>query len=297
MQGHQNSVRFHREARWVEPFYRGAREIGWPGETNQTRLIFQCFEVGFHSVCFCHLPCTNGQIILLCGILKKFKSWIILSMTEIRGSPPNSIFISHRISPSHRVRSFPKDFHFQRAQAIPIENLVSDLGYCMVGTRVGRNWWEKQRKRPGDSVEKRPRGKKHELTLGGGEFGKFFWCLDFCATHFPWGYRDRSFKLLPRIRFRIRFKEHAKLQLCFRRLSSSCKANSLVWSCEGFFAALVRVNGCVCAGVLVASFQDTACEDGVQVIKLSRRPFFKRDWCARSVTNIYLSNTTLAFSE
>lgn len=57
--------------------------------------------------------------------------------------------------------------------------------------------------------------------------------------------RDRSSKLLPR----IRFKEHSKLQLCFRRLLSSGKASSLVWSCEGFFAALVRVNGCVCRGV------------------------------------------------
>lgn len=53
----------------------------------------------------------------------------------------------------------------------------------------------------------------------------------------------------------------------------------------------------VCAGVLVASFQDTACEDGVQVVRLSRRPLFKKDCCARSVTNIYLSNATLALSE
>ena len=210
----------------------------------------------------CHVQ--TDKWVFLCGNFKKFKSWIILSMTEIRGSPPNlvicekatnlnSISISHRISPSHRVRSFNKDFHFQRGQAIPIENLVSDLGYCMVGTRVGRNWWEKRRKRPGDAVEKRPRGKNHELTLGGGGKnheltlggGNTFSLRSWVMRDWDCYLRDRSSKLLPR----IRFKEHSKLQLCFRRLLSSGKASSLVWSCEGFFAALVRVNGCVCRGV------------------------------------------------
>ena len=48
-----------------------------------------------------------------------------------------------RVKPFHRgrasVKGGPLTLRLTALQAMPIQSLVEDLGYCMVGTRVGRN--------------------------------------------------------------------------------------------------------------------------------------------------------------
>ena len=104
-------------------------------------------------------------------------------------------FHFHRISPSHRVRSFPKIFisNGHRPYLSRTWFLTWDIAWwVLVSVAID----EKNNENNLVIRSKSGRAEKNmELTLGGGEFGKFFWCLDFCATPFRWGYRDRVFQI------------------------------------------------------------------------------------------------------
>ena len=201
--------------------------------------MFQCFEVSFHSVCFCHVPHANGQISFF--FVRDLKKVQELNHTVDDWNPgittPNLV-IWEKATNLNWFRHQPY-FHFPSDIAVPSCPILSQrfafptgtghtyrelgfwLGILHGGYSCRSQLMRKTTKTTWWFGRKAAARKKPWAHFGWRWVWKVLLVSRFLCNTFSlrlWVMREIG---LPNC--------FSKLQLCFRRLLSSCKASSLVW--------------------------------------------------------------------